>query len=77
MGGGGLSLKDLMLLNNLRNLISDPTRITDTSSTLLDPIFISDEIFVLDSGVMQSDRSISDHAMTYLHIVFISNMTLK
>ena len=61
------NLKDLMLLNNLRNLISEPTRITDTSSTLLDPIFISDEIIVLDSGFMQSDRSMSDYAMTYLH----------
>ena len=39
------NLKDLILLNNLRNLILEPTRITDTSSTLLDPIFISDEFF--------------------------------
>ena len=41
-----------MLLNNLRNLISEPTRITDTSSTLLDPMFISGEIFVIDSGII-------------------------
>ena len=35
-----------MLLNNLRNIIPEPTRNTDTSATLLNQINVSDEIIV-------------------------------
>ena len=56
-----------MLLNNLRNLISEPTCIKDTYSTPLDPISVSDENIVLASVVMQTNSIISDQAITYLY----------
>ena len=61
------NFKDIILLNNLKNVITEPTRVTETTSTLLDPILVTDEIINLHSGVTSVDNSISDHNLTFLH----------
>ncbi len=33
-------LKDILVLNSLKNVITSPTRVTETSSTLIDPIIV-------------------------------------
>ena len=33
-------LKDISLLNNLNNIIKEPTRVTDTTATFIDPILV-------------------------------------
>jgi len=35
-------LNEIMLLFNLRNVITEPTRVTNSSSTLTDPVLVSD-----------------------------------
>ena len=54
-------LKNIMLVNNLRNIITTPTRITAHSSTLLDPIIISDNFEFYKSRCYDIDESVSDH----------------
>ena len=61
------NFKDIILLNNLKNVITEPTRVTETTSTLLDPILVTDEIINLHSGVTSVDNSISDQYLTFLH----------
>lgn len=48
---------------NLKQIINEPTRLTDTSLTLLDLIFVSNEIPVVDFGVI--DCGISDHFLVF------------
>jgi hypothetical protein len=50
-----------MMLINLVNIISKPTRITDHSNTLLDPIIISDTINYIYSDVLNEPSEISHH----------------
>ena len=57
------SLMDIADLYNLSQLINEPTRITDSSSTLLDHIFTNTPDKVVCSGV--SHVSISDHSLIY------------
>ncbi len=61
-------LRDLLSLNNMNNIITEPTRITDSSETLLDPIAVSDTINIYDSGIFVTDKVISDHFGTYAYI---------
>ena len=60
-----------MSLNNLTNVINKPTRITDTSSTLIDPILIPDTVRVLHSDTLYIANHISDHKATYMTISFM------
>ena len=46
------NLKDIMSLNSVKNIITESTRVTNSSSTLLDPIIISDHIVNLGSGII-------------------------
>ena len=62
------NLKDIMSLNSVKNMITEPTRVTDSSSTLLDPIIISDQIVNLGSGIIPVESDISDHSITYRHM---------
>ena len=55
-----------MSLNSVKNIITEPTRVTNSSSTLLDPIIISDQIVNLGSGIIPFESDISDHSITYL-----------
>ena len=56
------SLSDYFLLlqsNGFVSLISKPTRVTNTSSTIIDHILINDSVLSLSSGVLT--YTISDH----------------
>ncbi|PJE78524.1 hypothetical protein CI610_02532 [invertebrate metagenome] len=54
-------LCDILSNYNLTNVITEPTRQTDTSSILLDPIIVSDTVNVIFSDVIDIERTISDH----------------
>ena len=56
-------LIDIAELYNLSQLINEPTRTTDSSSTLIDHIFTNTPDKVVCSGV--SHVSISDHSLIY------------
>ncbi len=56
-------LMDIVVLYNLSQLINEPTRITDSSSTLLDHIFTNTPDKVVCSDV--SHVSICDHSLIY------------
>ena len=53
-------------MNNLKNVIMEPTRVTDTTATLIDPILVSESSGVFDSGVIEIPNHISDHRATFL-----------
>ena len=55
---------DILSFSNLKNIISLPTRITETSSKLLDPVIVSDSIQIFFSDVIHVDNDISDHCAT-------------
>ena len=49
---------------NLKQIIKEPTKIIDTSQSLIDVILVSTEAVVLESGVL--DSAISDHFPIYV-----------
>ena len=53
------SYNDLINLHNFKQLIKEPTRVTDTSSTCIDHIFVNKSEKVCQAGVIES--GISDH----------------
>ena len=59
-------LKDVMILNSLVNVVSDPTRI----NSLLDPIIINDDLNFLDGGTIKVPAHISDHSATFITLPF-------
>jgi hypothetical protein len=54
-------LIDMMRLFNFKNVIEKPTRVTNHSRTLLDPIIVSDTINYVLSDVFKLPDNISDH----------------
>ncbi|XP_062604444.1 uncharacterized protein LOC134266236 [Saccostrea cucullata] len=68
-------IHEIIATHNLVNNIHEPTRITHTSSTLLDPILTSVDIQVRESGTLVMDSSVSDHRATYLSLS--SNINYK
>ena len=58
-------IREIISTHNLTNNIHEPTRTTNTSSTLLDPILTSVDIQVCESGTLTIDASISDHRATF------------
>lgn len=60
--------KDILTVNDLHNVINEPTRVSNHSSTLLDPIAISNNIVAFNSGIFPTSNDISDHFGTYAHI---------
>ena len=50
-----------MRLFNLKNVIEKPTRVTNHSITLFDPIIVSDTINYVFSDVFRLPNNISDH----------------
>ncbi len=60
--------RDILMLNNMINIINEPTRVTNSSSTLIDPIAVTSNILVYDSGLFLTDNAISDHFGTYTYI---------
>ena len=63
-------LKNIILINNLTNVITEPTRISQNSYSLLDPIIASNNINVCSSGCIDIEPNISDHRATYVYIKF-------
>jgi hypothetical protein len=59
-------LKDLLLLYNLVNTITSPTRITKKSFTLIDTIVINKQYFECSSNVL--DLGYSDHLAQIINI---------
>ena len=57
-------LKEMTQLFNLTNIINTPTRM----GALLDPVLVSNIDLVVDSEVIDIDRSISDHDATLVHL---------
>ena len=68
-------LRDCMSLFSLQNVINEPTRVTDNSATLIDPIIVSDVVETLDSGTLDVDGFISDHKATYISIQISINLS--
>jgi endonuclease/exonuclease/phosphatase family metal-dependent hydrolase len=64
------NINDLISINGLFNAIHQPTHFDSRtgSSSLLDPILITDSIQYEDSDTIHIDRSISDHDGTYITI---------
>ena len=60
-----------MVLFNLVNTISKPTRITTHSNTLLDPIIISDTMNYIYSDVFKIPSEISDHDASVSFIAWL------
>lgn len=54
----------------MNNVIQEPTRVTNQTATLIDPVLISSSVTALDSGVLDVPDNISDHHATYIHISF-------
>ena len=63
-------LKNIQLMNNLKNVITEPTRVTDTTATLNDPILVSQSSDVFDSGVIEIPNRFSDNRATFLYVPF-------
>ena len=61
-------LFDIMRLNDLKNMITEPTRTCNTRQSLLDPVLVSDNCNVLESYVIQVDRKFSDHKATIVYL---------
>ena len=61
LGPENNKLKETMNIYNLTNVIDKPTRVTDRSRTLLDPILISDTLSAPYSDVLSVPNTISDH----------------
>ena len=56
-------------------VITEPTRVTVNSSTLIDPVIVSAACAVLDSVTMDVDVFVSAHKATYISIQI--NINLK
>lgn len=77
---GDVNVNLFNLNNQLTNLldsygffqvINEPTRVTQFSSTLLDPIYVNDLDMVINSGTINADH-ISDHRLVFCNInIFI------
>ncbi|CAC5400696.1 unnamed protein product [Mytilus coruscus] len=79
-GGGDLNknfmsdlpsnIRDVIFINGLINIIDKATHFDTrtSSSSLLDPILVTDSIPVLDKDTIPIDRCISDHEGTYVTI---------
>lgn len=57
------TLLDIIDIYGLRQLIAEPTKISNTSQTLID-LCITNSLNVIDSGVYH--RGLSDHYLVYM-----------
>ena len=60
------NLKDILIINSLNNVISEPTR----PHALLDPIIIHNDMSFLHQCILEIPPEISDHSATYLYLLF-------
>ena len=68
-------LRDCLTIFNMSNVINETTRILGNSSTLIDPIFVSESCCVLESGTIQMSNQISDHKATYISLKIHTNLS--
>ena len=68
-------LRDCLSLFSLTNVIDEPTRITPTAVTLIDPVLVSDSCTVFASGILNVDGNITDHKATYVSIRINVNLS--
>ena len=66
-------LVNLIRLHGLKNLITEPTRISNTRQSLLDPILVSTHCDIHDSFVIPVNRLMSDHEATIVFVKFPLN----
>jgi hypothetical protein len=64
-----------MRLFNLKNVIEKPTRVTNHSRTLLDPIIVSDTLNYVNSDVFKLPDNISDHDASVVTIQCSKNIS--
>ena len=57
------NLKQFLSMFDLKQLIGEPTRVTDTSATILDLLLVSEPSKICQSGV--TNLGLSDHMLTY------------
>ena len=62
-----------MHLNSLSNIILQPTRITDHSSTLIDVILVTDSMTSLNADIIDIDNDVSDHKAISTYLKFHEN----
>ena len=60
------NLKDVLLLNSLHNIISEPT----LRLAFLDSIILNEDMSHPSQGNIKVPSEISDHCATYVHIPF-------
>ena len=61
------NIRDIIIINGFVNIINKPTHFDNRTGnySLLDPIFITDFISIIDSDKIHIDREFSDHDGTY------------
>ena len=64
MNDKGRRLKTILNNYNFKNMIKDPTRVTETTKTVLDLVIVNDASKVVTSGVQ--DIYIADHKLVYV-----------
>ncbi len=52
----------------MENIIKEPTRVTAQTQTLIDPIAVTAEITIYDSGILRTPSEVSDHYGTYVYL---------
>ena len=57
LNNNNTNLKNIILFNNLDNVIKEPTRITATSTTLIDPILVSNSFDNYKAGYLDLGTS--------------------
>nr|CAI5862446.1 unnamed protein product [Callosobruchus analis] len=60
-------LSDCLQVHELKQIITVPTRTTETSATVLDPIFVNNVEGIVESGTLNADI-FSDHDMVFCNI---------
>ena len=64
------NLRDIMLINSLQNVITNPIR----QDAILDFIVIPDDMHYKDAGILSIPDNISDHKATYVILPFQYNL---
>ena len=60
------TLNNLYTSVNMKQLITQPTRVTETSKSLIDVIFTSNPAIIVDSGIVETH--ISDHFLVFTEL---------
>ena len=55
------------MLNDLRNVIQEPTRVTNQTATLIGSVLISSSVSDFDPGILDVQDKRSDHLATYIY----------